>query len=83
MIVKIHPHAADRLEERGALLGEVIATVETGEKFSAKFGRFGFRRNFEFNNQWRGKSYSTKQVEAYAVEEAGGWLVITVITRFF
>jgi len=27
--------------------------------------------------------YSTKQVEAYAVEEGGGWLVITVLVKYF
>jgi hypothetical protein len=25
----------------------------------------------------------TKEVEAYAVEEVDGWLVITVITRYY
>jgi hypothetical protein len=32
---------------------------------------------------WRGRWYAHKQVEAYAVEEPDGWLVITVIVRFF
>jgi hypothetical protein len=38
------------------LASEVIATVERGERFSAKFGRTGFRKNFAFNSTWRGKS---------------------------
>ncbi|MCS6903534.1 MAG: hypothetical protein NZO41_04590 [Candidatus Bipolaricaulota bacterium] len=41
------------------------------------------RRNFPYGKTWRSKTYSTKQVEAYAVQEADGWLVITVITRYF
>jgi hypothetical protein len=61
---------------------EVITTVETGEQFPARFGRVGFRRNFPFNGSWRGRVYATKQVEAYAVEE-DGWLVITVLVRYF
>jgi len=48
-----------------------------------KFGRTGFRRNFSFNGTWRGRHYSTKQVEAYAVKEDDDWIVITVITRYF
>jgi hypothetical protein len=60
----------------------VIATVEAGETFPAKFGTTGFRRNFVFDGEWRGRRYATKQVEAYAVEEEG-WLVITVIVRYF
>jgi hypothetical protein len=81
--VRLHPHAQDRLVDRGATEGEVVATVEQGERFPAKFGRTGFRRNFGFDGVWRGSSYTTKQVEAYAVEEEGGWLVVTIIVKYF
>ncbi len=80
--MRIHPHARERMAERGATEAEVIATVQAGERFPARFGRTGFRRNFVFNAEWRGRRYATKQVEAYAVEE-DGWLVITVIVRYF
>ena len=80
--VRLHPHAQGRLEDRGATDAEVIATVETGEQFPARFGRTGFRRNFPFGGSWWGRRYATKQVEAYAVEE-DGWLVITVLVRYF
>lgn len=83
MVVKLHPHAVERLEERGAQEHEVVETIESGEQFPAKLGRTGFRRNFLFDEQWRGKRYSTKQVEAVAVLEDGDWVVITVIVRFF
>ena len=74
--------ASGQLREDGAFdLGG--ATVEQGERFPAKFGRTGFRRNFGFDGVWRGRSYTTKQVEAYAVEEEGGWLVITIIVKYF
>ena len=81
--VRFHPHAVERLAERGAQEHEVVETVERGEEFSAKYGRTGFRRNFSFEGKWRGKRHSTKQIEAYAVKEGADWLVITVITRFF
>jgi len=80
--VRLHPHAAARLAERGATEAEVMATVEQGERFPAKFGRTGFRRNFAFGGTWRGRRYETKQVEAYAVDEQG-WLVITVLVRYY
>ena len=83
MVVYIHPHAMRRMEERGATRDEVIATVEMGERFPAKYDRMGFRRNFSFEGVWRGRHYSTKQVEVFAVQEDIGWLVITVITRYF
>lgn len=82
MSLRLHPHAQGRLAERGATEAEVITTVETGERFPTKLGRTGFRRDFAFNDEWRGRRYTTKQVEAYAVEEEG-WLVITVIVRYF
>lgn len=83
MKIDLHPHAKDRLAERGATEAEVRATIETGEGFPAKLGRSGFRRNFPFEGTWRGRPYTTKQVEVYATEEAGGWLVITVVTKYF
>ncbi len=83
MVVRVHPHAEERLWERGATRDEVISVMETGEQFPAKFGRAGFRRNFRFESEWRGRHYATKQVEAYAVFEDGDWLVITVLVRYF
>jgi len=70
-VVELHPHARERAGERGASEPEVITTVEAGERFPAKFGRTGFRRNFAFSGVWRGKRYGSKQIEAFAVEESG------------
>lgn len=83
MPVQLHPHAVARLPERGALPDEVVAAVEGGEQFPARFGRTGFRRNFAFDGEWRGRRYATKQVEAIAVFEDGAWLVLTVIVKYF
>lgn len=83
MAIRFHPHALERMKERGATAEEVKATVEEGETFPAKYGRMGFRRNFAFDSEWHGKNYKTKQIEAYAVREDNDWLVITIITRYF
>ncbi|MBW8048750.1 MAG: DUF4258 domain-containing protein [Cytophagales bacterium] len=83
MSVNLHPHALERMLLRGANKKEVTATVEKGEVFPAKLGRKGFRRNFSFKQQWKGRFYETKQVEVFAVKENDDWLVITVITRYF
>jgi Domain of unknown function (DUF4258) len=40
-MVRLHPHARERMEERGATEAEVRATVEQGERFPAKFGTNG------------------------------------------
>jgi hypothetical protein len=83
MAVRFHSHALQRMAERGTTEDEVRATVERGEQFPVRFGRIGFRRNFSFDSEWRGRHYGTKQVEAYAVQEGLDWLVITIIVRYF
>jgi hypothetical protein len=83
MRVHLHSHARERLPERGATEAEVAATVLEGTRFPAKLGRIGFRRNFAFGGVWRGRAYATKRVEAHAVEENEGWLVITVVVKYF
>lgn len=82
-MVKIHPHAAARMELRGATVEDVETTIVGGERFPAKFGRTGFRRNFAGSYVWRGRKFDTKQLEVYAVDEDGDWLAITVIVKFF
>lgn len=82
MNIRLHPHAISRLPERGATQQEVIATVEHGEQFPVKHGRTGFRRNFVFGGTWRGREYSNKQIEAYAVYE-NGWLVVSFIVKYY
>ena len=83
MKIKIHPHAKERMQNRGTSENEVIKTVEQGEEFPAKFGRIGFRCNFVFEGMWRGKKYKTKQVEVYAIKEAQDLIVITVLVKYF
>jgi hypothetical protein len=83
MAVRLHPHAKARATERGVTDVEVVAKVEGGEPFSAKYGRAGFRRNFPFNGKWGGKHYPVKQVEAYAIKEGGDWIVVSVIAKYF
>jgi len=82
-LVELHPHVHERAPERGATEEEIVETVLTGESFPAKFGRMGFRKTFVYGHMWRGRRYANKEVEAIAVEIPGGWLVLTVITRYF
>ena len=60
MSIRFHPHALERMKERGASEDGVETTVKQGEQFPTKFNRTGFRRNFPFNNTWRGKYYENK-----------------------
>lgn len=83
MVVRLHPHALQRLGERGATAEEVRVTIVDGEPFPANFGRTGFRRNFAFGGAWRGRRYATKQLEVIAVREDDDWLALTVLTKYF
>lgn len=83
MHLELHPHASERLSERGATQAEVIETVLHGERFPAKFNRIGFRKVFAYGGIWRDRTYGHKEVEAIAVEVPTGLLVLTVITRYF
>ena len=81
--MELDSHAVSRMRERGVSEDEVAATVREGERFAAKFGREGFRRNFSFGSLWRGRRYHMKQVEVFATWEDGDWLVISVIVKYF
>ena len=81
--MRIHPHARGRMRERGATEEEVESTIGKGERYAAKFGRQGFRQDFQFDTEWQGRRYATKQVEVIAVFEQGDWLAISVIVKYF
>ena len=85
MAIKIHPHARERMLERGASEEEILRTIIEGDEFKAKFDRKGFRRNFPFNavRKGKGKHCQTKQVEVYDVEEDDHIIVITVVVKYF
>jgi len=83
MKIKIHPHAKERMFERGAAEEEIIATIKNGESFLARHDRVGFRRNFIFNDYWNKKYYKNKQLEVISKKENDDWLVLTVIVKYF
>lgn len=82
MIVRLHPHARERLAERGATEGEVMATVEQGERLPPSSAAPASEETFRLKG-CGGRRYATKQVEAYAVEDENAWLVITVVVKYF
>jgi hypothetical protein len=83
MAILIHPHARERMEERGTIEAEVRTAIGKGEKFSAKFGRTGFRHDFAFESDRDGKFFRIKQVIVYGVDEESDFIVITVVVRYF
>jgi hypothetical protein len=58
--VTLHPHARQRIRERGTNASEVILTVNTGRRSTAKFNRTLFSKNFPFERTWNGIAYRNK-----------------------
>ena len=42
-----------------------------------------FRKNFAYNELWRGKRYAVKQVAPIVVEENDRFVVVTVFVSYF
>ncbi len=82
MTVRLHPHAAERAEERGATLSEIADTVLHGTRAPARHGRTEFSRDMPGPWLRRGRNFAEKRLVVYAVEDGEGWLVITVIVKY-
>jgi hypothetical protein len=81
--IKFSQHAREQMSERGASEDEVIETIRTGERAPAKRGRHGYRKNFQYNRLWGGRTYAIKQVLPIVVEETDELVVVTVYTFYF
>lgn len=80
--IKFSQHALDGMPDRGTTKEEVEQAIRTGESFPAKKGRLAFRKNFVYNNHWKGKFYKIKQVVPIVAEESDRFIVVTVYTFF-
>jgi hypothetical protein len=76
-------HALDQMPDRGATREEVKTAIRSGELLPAKGKRFSFRKNFPFNNVWKGKRYGIKQVMPIVIEESDRIIVVTVYVFYF
>lgn len=81
MEIQIDPHTLERAKERGTNEGEIKDVIETGFTITAKYGRIGKAKVYDFKRKRHGKYYEQKRVEVfYAVEES---LTITVTVYVF
>ena len=81
--IEFSHHAREQMLERGAGEDEVIETIRTGERAPAKRSRQGYRKNFQYNRLWGGRTYAIKQVLAIVAEEPDVLVVVTVYTFYF
>jgi hypothetical protein len=71
------------MPERGISDVEIERVVREGRSTPAKRGRTAFCATFEYNGRWRDRYYRSKEVTAIAAPIETGWLVITVIAKYF
>ncbi len=81
--IRFSKHALEQMAERGADEDAVIETIRTGEVVPAKRGRRGFRKNFQYNRVWGGRTYAIQQILAIVAEETDVLIVVTVYTFYF
>ena len=76
-------HALEQMPDRGTTREEVEAAIHTGERVPVKEGRVAFRKNFPFQQDWKGRYYEVKQVMPIVFEESDTMVVVTVYVFYF
>jgi hypothetical protein len=81
--IELSHHAQEQMAERGAEEKEVIEAIRSGERVPAKRGRLGYRKNFQYNLTWGGRTYAIKQVLAIVAQEEEEQLVVVTVYTFY
>jgi len=81
--ILIHPHALQRMQERGASEEEIQSAIENGRVIPAKFGRKTYGMTFPYGRHWQEQFYENKHIEVYGVEEGDDIIVVTVVVKYF
>lgn len=76
-------HALANMPRRGFTREEVELCIREEQWENADSGKLECRKNFQFNAQWNGKLYATKQVRPIFPDDADRIVVITVYTYYF
>jgi hypothetical protein len=78
MKIQIDQHTLERAEERGTNEDEIKDVIETGFTISAKYGRIGKAKVYDFKRNRHGKYYEQKKVEVFYVMEESLMVTVTV-----
>lgn len=78
MEVQVDPHTLERAEERGTTEEEIKDVINTGFPISAKYGRMGKAKIYDFDQDRHGKYYQEKRVEVFYTREKGAIITVTV-----
>lgn len=78
MEIQIDPHTLERAEERGTNEIEIKDVIQAGFSISAKYGRIGKAKVYDFKNNRHNKYYEHKRVEVFYVIEGENIITVTV-----
>ena len=81
--IEISPHARQQMQERGIEQAEIITTIREGQVEPARKSRVMYRKNFQFDDVWRGRRYRIKQVAPVVAEQSDRLVVVTVYAFYF
>ena len=82
LAARFHPHALNRMRERGVLRREVRQAIISAQPKPGPFGRTHFQKVFAIKGKWIKTRYHKKQIDAYATNENDRWLVISVNVKY-
>jgi len=81
--IRFSGHALSQLEYRGTSIEEITLAINSTPWSPTELGRLNCRMDFNFDKEWNGKHYATKQVRPIFVEEKGEVVVVTVYVYYF
>jgi len=81
MEIRIDPHTLERASERGASAEEIIDVINNGRPISAKYGRLGKSKIFDFNQKRLDRYYEQKKIEVFFAIE--GDVIVTATVYVF
>jgi hypothetical protein len=78
MEIQMDPHTLERAEERGTNEIEIKDVIQAGFSISAKYGRVGKAKVYDFKNNRHNKYYEHKRVEVFYMVEGEKIITVTV-----
>ena len=78
MEIQIDQHTLERAEERGTNENEIIDVINTGFSISAKYGRIGKAKIYNFKQRRNRKYYEQRRLEVFYIIEKEVIITVTV-----
>jgi hypothetical protein len=78
MEIQIDPHTLERAAERGTNEAEIKDVIHNGFSVSAKYGRLGKAKVYDFKQSRHNNYYEHKRVEVFYLIEGARIITVTV-----